>query len=192
MNESFFEKQKPNQEQVFMVKLASVDDWQACKELRLMMCKGNDAKMFGITPENREEIIKEEEAESEKEWKEKLSGDGVFGVLAWSGSEPIGTGFAKRREDKEDWFIYSGYVRPGFRGGVGKKIFAARLFEIIKRGGKKVVLGVKAINATSIHVAESFCFKKVEENSSYEGFYMELKDVNDPEVVRKINGVLNA
>ncbi|MFA5840861.1 MAG: GNAT family N-acetyltransferase [Candidatus Paceibacterota bacterium] len=193
MAENPFKNKQSNQEKLEVrVEIAKSDDWMVCKELRVIMCKGDDAEMFGITREGREEIIKEEEAESENEWKEKLSGDSAFGVLAWSDSKPIGIGLAKRREEKGDWYIYSGYVKPDSRGGVGKKILATRLEEIQRRGGKKVMLGVKATNATSISIAESFGFKKVEYAENKEGFYMELEDVNAPEVIKKINEVLNA
>lgn len=192
MTEDPFKNKQQKQEELVTVRLASPKDWKECKKLRVMVIKGKDAEMFGITPEEREEIIKEEEAEDEKEWEEKLLGSDAFGVLAWNGSNPIGIGLAKKREEKGDWYIYSGYVKPDSRGGVGKKMFSMRLEEIRKRGGKKVMLGVKAINKISISIAESFGFKKAEYVDEKDGFYMELEDVNAPEVIKKIDEVLNA
>lgn len=174
------------------LRLAGPEDWRVCKELRLLQHSGNDAGMFGVTPENRNQRISKIEIKNEEEWKKELSDENIFIVLPWVGSEVAGIGSAKKREIEKDWYIFSGYVKENFRSmGIGKKMFAARLEEIRKRGGVKVMLSVKAVNATSIQIAEFFGFKKREEGSSSEGFYMELKDVNNSEVIKKIEEVLN-
>src|SRR3989344_5081058 len=99
MNEGLFK----NKEKLdIRVEMAKPEDWETCKVLKLESLKGKDAYKFGVTPDNKEERIKKEEDKGEQEWKDRLVGDNVFGVLAWSGTIPMGIGLVKAREDKED------------------------------------------------------------------------------------------
>ncbi|HEV7423784.1 MAG TPA: GNAT family N-acetyltransferase [Candidatus Paceibacterota bacterium] len=184
-------KLKPDQEKLNIeIRLANAEDWEACRDLRIEAVTGEDAKMFGVTPENREKrIIKE--TRNKDEWISRLTDKG-FGFLAWNGSEAVGVGLAIKDNINDEWFMYGGYVRENTRGGVGRKIFAMRLNEILKRGGHRVTMGVKVINGKSIHIAESFGFKRIEKDASPEGFFMLLEDVNNPEVIGKINQAINA
>jgi RimJ/RimL family protein N-acetyltransferase len=174
-----------NEQLDIKTELATEKDWEAYKELRLLALSGKDKEIMGSTPQ---QIIKEK-AKSEQEWKKDLSSDDMFVVLSWNGSNAIGMGRAmKKDEDTELWYMDSGYVKEygDFRNkGIGKGIFKARLDEIKKRGGKKVFLGIKSNNAPSIHVAESFGFKKVDkdEDSSDKGYYFELNLTTKPKDV---------
>jgi len=195
MEEIHLDKKLPQQEQLAIrIEIARPEDWEKFKQLKLESFTGEDAKMFGITPDDKDGRLEKERSMDYKGWSERLAGEYVFGVLAWSGSDAVGMGLAKRvgKDKNKEWYMYSGYIKPDFRGGIGKKLFAIRLNEIRNRGGKKVSVGVKTINARSIHIITSFGFKRVEEGSSDEGFYLELDDVNAPEVVKKIDEVLNA
>jgi len=49
----------------------------------------------------------------------------------------------KNKKEEGVWSVGSAFIEDNLQGrGVGKKMFAARLLEIIKRGGKKVEAGV--------------------------------------------------
>ena len=174
-----------NEQLDIKVELATEKDWEAYKELRLLAIVGKDKELMGSTPE---QIIKEK-SRSEEEWKKDLSSQEMFVVLSWNGSNAIGMGRAMEKDGVEKlWYMDSGYVKEGEdlrNRGIGKGIFKARLDEIIKRSGKKVFLGIKSNNAPSIHVAESFGFKKVDkdEDSSDGGYYFELDLTTKPKDV---------
>ncbi len=173
------------------VEIAKPEDWEAYKEIRLMAITGNDAEMFGVTSDPSR--VKEEQSRGDIEWKKNLSSTDMFIVLSWINTQVVGMGLARKREEKQDWYMGHGYVKENFRGmEAGKKMFAKRLDEIRKRGGTRVTIGVKAYNNTSIHIAESFCFTKVDDGVSLIGLYMVLEDLNDPKVITRISEVLNA
>ena len=180
--------EEPMEKLAVSVRLAtsSPEDLEAFKELRHLALTGKDSEMFGMS--SHPEQVEEERNRTDLELSENK-----FIVLSFESSRAIGIGIARKREKEDDWWMGAGYIREDCRGrGIGKKMFAKRLQEIINRGGRKVTLAVKAVNAKSIHIAESFGFKKVDEGASDEGFYMQLENVNNPEVVKKINEVLNA
>mgnify|MGYP001618423029 CR=1 FL=1 len=166
------------------VEIAKSEDWQACKELRLLSITGEDAKMFGQTPEEVQAQINK----SEQEWRKETASDEMFSVLAWNSSEPVGLGRVNKVEGM--WRIRNGYVKPEFRNmGIQQKIIALRLQEIKKRGGTKVRTGIKINNPTSLHVAEKFGFKVIKTDESW---YIMESDLTNPEVIKKIDEALNA
>jgi ribosomal protein S18 acetylase RimI-like enzyme len=179
-----------NLEKHFKVEIATPDEWEAYRDLRLQAITGKDADMYSITsdPERLEKV----KNRSEEEWKNDLSRPDVFVVITRSNSEVIGIGVARKKEE-EIWHMGAGYTKEEFRGiGVGKKMFAKRLDEIVKRGGKKVTVGAKHTNTRSIHISESFGFKLVNQGlypTRHEEYLMEL-DLTDPEVIKKINETL--
>ena len=179
-----------NQEKYFKVEVAKPEDWEKYRDLRIQAITGTDKDMYRITsfPERVEKIKNRTEAE----WKNDLSGPDIFVVLSWNGSDPIGMGLARKTEEKS-WHMGAGYTKENFRGmGVGKKMFAKRLDEIRRRGGTKVTVGAKMINTRSIHISESFGFKRVDKDthpSHYEECLMEL-DLTDSEVILKISEAL--
>jgi len=145
------------------IKLATPEDWQKCRDLRLEAITGEDREMFGLTPE--EETI--EKNKSEQEWRAESNSDTMFSVLAWNDAEAIGLARAKQEEEKV-WRIRNGYVKPEFRKmGIGQKMFALRLGEIKRRGATKVRTGIKPDNVASLHVAEKFGFKKVSQDENF-------------------------
>ncbi len=136
------------------VNLASEDDWQDYKKMRLAAITSKDAKMFGFN-------LKKEMEMSEEDWRE-LSRGNKFVVLAWCGTESIGVGFANENAEKNYWWFRSGYVFDEYqRKGIGRRIFKSRLEEVKKRGGKKIRLGLNGCNDRSYNLAQSYGFKKI-------------------------------
>ena len=201
MNEDIFKKQPGYNKEKLQVKveLATPENWKECKRLRLLELTGEDAEMFGAGPKHPEKL-EEEQKRGEKEWREDLSPENkdVFFVLSWKGPNAVGLGRASQRGEGV-WRMAWGYTEKSFRKqGFGTKNFALRLKNIIERGGKKVTIGVKANNKDSISLAKSFDFKtddtipiKLQKMFKYSGYNMEL-DLSNPEVIKKINEVLNA
>lgn len=171
------------------VKLATQDDWKACKDLRLESITLYP-EVYGLT----EEEFEEENNQSDEEWKKETDSETMFSVLAWDGSKAVGLG-RTRRINNNSWFIRNGYVKKEFWGrGLQPRMIALRLLEITKRGGIKAITGVKVDNNKSIKNLESFGFKTFQTKlQNGEEFYMmELDNLNSPEVIKKINEVLNA
>ena len=168
-----------------IVELATEEYWKTYKELKFLAISGKDKEMMGSTPEQ----IIEAQARSEQEWKNDLSGEDIFVELVFNGSEGVGMARAiKKDEDTGLWYIDSVYVKEGKdlrNKDIGKNIYTFILEEIKKRGGKKVFLGIKFENAPSIHVAESFGFKKIGKNEDLSdgGYYFELDLTTKPKDV---------
>ncbi|HTE48875.1 MAG TPA: GNAT family N-acetyltransferase [Candidatus Paceibacterota bacterium] len=189
MNGNSFENQKPPQEQLALrIEIATEKDYEAYKKLRIEAVTGSDAQMFGVTPE--EVVI--EQSRSDSEWKESLSGDDKFIILLWGGTEAIGCVRARMTKEKGVWSLSSGYIKPGFRGqGIGKKMYAAPLREIKKRGGEKVQIGVNIVNEKSLNIAQIFGFKSVIVTNVKGRDWNEMDlDLTNPEVIKKIDEVL--
>jgi predicted acetyltransferase len=155
-----------------LVELATKEDLEGYKKLRLEAIKSGDAEMFGVTPES----LKEEEEKTDEQWLKDILGPSNFIVVARNGDEIIGMGAARREtEDGSQWRIRQGYVQPKFRNSperIGKQMFQARLDEIKKRGAKSVMTAVKSNNVVSTHIIESFGFKKVTEHSGDTGLFI--------------------
>lgn len=182
MNENPFKKQEKLD---IKVELATPNDWQACKDLRIFSITGSDADMYGLTPEEKDEELGKDEAQ----WRRESCGDEMFSVLSWSGPEAIGLSRAKQ-EGEGVWRIRNGYVKPDFRNkGIDQKMFSLRLNEIRRRGGTKVVTGIMIKNKVSVHIAEKFGFKIVHSDDIW--YRMEL-DLSSPEIIKKIDEALNA
>ncbi len=188
MNEDPF-KSKQERSSV-RIEVATPRYWKEFKKLRLEAVTGRDAKMFGVNV-NTPEKLAQEVGRTDLQWQEELVLKDKFTILAWAGKEAIGMGRAERFEKLGVWYMFAGYVRPEFRGGLGKKIFAKRLKEIIKQGGGIVRMRSKTYNSVSIGLAESFGFSKKFEDTSDDEVVMELRDLKSPEVVKKIEEVLN-
>lgn len=169
------------------IEIATPKDWEDCKKIVLEGITGNDAQMFGLTQEKIENV-KERTREI---WRDFLEEDeNEFVLLCRDNSETIGIITAKK--ENQEWYVGSLYIKENFRRkGIGAKLFATCLNEIRNRGAEKITLGIKANNFKSINLVSSFHFKRLED-SSEAWFYMLLDNVNDPEVIKKINEVLNA
>ncbi len=174
------------------VEIATPADWQEFKNLTLEAYTSKDSWKFGITESNKDKRLENENAMGEIEWEKELSGKN-FGVLSRVKDEAVGMGLVERREDGLGyWFFHSGYLKEKYRGqGIGQEMFVRRLKEILRRGGGKVVLAVKAANKESISLAEKFGFEKPADYQSEEGFFMELKNVSNPDLISKINEALD-
>ncbi len=165
MNENPFANQpspandpKKENKEVLAVKveIATPENWEAYKKLRLKAVTGEDAEMLN----SRE--VKRDRSKGDDEWKKDLEhNEETFFVLAWNGNEAVGMGKAYNLGEGV-WNLGAGYVEEELRGkGIGKKVWIARIEEIKKRGGIKVVTGIKYKNEKSLRVAESLGFKKV-------------------------------
>ncbi len=191
------EPKKSSQEQLVIdVEIAGPEDWEAYRDLRLEAISGDDSEMFG------EGVKARDRAKTDLDWQKDVAPDNknMFVVLAWHGDEAIGMGIAERREKEEGaWRMTSGYVKKKFRGeGVGKKMFAFRLEDIIRQGGKKVTLGIRAKNAPSLRIPESLGGKirrtwatELQKISKIGWHNVEI-DLTDPKVVREIADTLDA
>ncbi len=200
MNENIFKNQQAKQERLLVkVELAKPENWKECKELRLLELTDDTAEMFAAGPKHPEKL-EEEQKRGEKEWREDLSPENksMFFVLSWHNSNAVGLGRAIQKTEGI-WHMGWAYTKKEFRKkGFGTKNSARRLKEIIERQGKKVTIAVKATNKESISIAKNFGFEsddkiptKLQKVFKYRGYYMEL-DLTNPEVIKKINDVLNA
>ncbi len=168
MNENPFENkssqlQKPdalvqkNREALdIKVRIATPDDWQALKKIRLAAIDSEDVKMFGP------KLVAKDRARTDEQWKEELSPDNkdLFYVLASEGSEIKGMGRSSYYSDEDAWYISSAWTEKDFRGRVFPRT-ALSLFkdEIKKRGGSKVIIGVKSNNTRSMSLYKALGFK---------------------------------
>lgn len=175
----------PTQEKLAVrVEIATEKDWEAYKKIRLESINGPDANMFGP------KTAAKDRAKSNEEWKSDLiTRADHFVVMSWQGSEAIGLSSASERREKGLWHLGSAYVKPELRGGLGKKMLALRMREIIRRGGKKVEAGMRPNNEITKHLCGSFGFKKAPPEDVWE---MMEADLTDPVVIKKINEVLDA
>ena len=127
---------------------------------------------------------------SDQEWQEDLSrSENMFTVLSWSGSEVVGMGAAREKEEKRFWHMGSAYVKPEFRGGAGRKMLAFIIRKIFDRGGSKVEVGVKPGNERSMRLCKSLGFKKV---GMSDGWQMLELSLADGEAIKRIQDILNA
>lgn len=178
------------------IEIATEKDWEACKDIRLEAITSEDADMFAITSEK----VKKEQGKNENDWRKDLQRDDLFVVLSWNGSQAVGINLVLKKKE-EVWHAEFGYVKKEFRSqGIHTKMLARDLSEIIKKGGKKVTGNVLADNVASLNVCEKFGFKKIndqlekvvlESGTEHDFFRMEL-DLTNPEVIKKIDNVLNA
>jgi ribosomal protein S18 acetylase RimI-like enzyme len=171
------------------VELATVDDWEECKRLRLLEVTGEDAKMFGAGPKE----VSVEENRTKEDWQYALSSNDMLFVLSKNGSKSVGLGRAIKEKGKEGvWRLGWGYTEKDFRNkGFGTKNSMLRLKELLKRGAKEAMLYVKSDNKDSFRVQESLGFKIVKVYppliaGEAEDCLMML-DLTNPDVIKKIN-----
>ena len=191
-------KRNTNETLDFKIELATPDDWEVCKEMRILALSSDDGDMLGVTPENREEILRKENEKGEKEWREELSDPNKLIFLPKNCVEPIG--LSRATQAKEGiWDLHNSYIKEEFQGkGFGKKLFATRLKEIIKHGGVKARGFLVLNNDKNLYVAESFGAKVINKISAIAKYgtrtikYNVIEiNLTDPEVIKKVNEVLN-
>lgn len=148
-----------NEELDITVSIPTSEQWEEYKYIRLRaVTLGREA--FGLT----DEIVKQEQERPESKWREFLQMKNAFPVLARHKEKVIGFGRANQSDsDPEAWTIHSLFIEPEYRKrGIPEKIFAARIKEIKKRGGKKIYVSIEPTKKSVIEVATSFGFKKSE------------------------------
>jgi L-amino acid N-acyltransferase YncA len=183
-----------NQEQLsVVVELATKKDWEAYKKLRLEAIGGKYQEVFGAGPQK----LEEESRRTPEEWQDDLSREDMFVILAWDKEEPVGMARALERE-KGIWRTQSGYVVEKLQNQhIGRKLFAARILEIKKRGAGKVSMMVEAENERSIHLNEKLGFRKTTDepqaDKTQDGkefrFYRMEMDLTD-EIIRQAEEIL--
>lgn len=180
--ESNLEKLKPKFE---IVESPSPEILRAIKELRISVTQNPEDAFYLVTSP------KKEMAKTSEQTREEFFGKGKFIVAVKVGSDLVGMNRAEERENGL-WYVGGSCVRADSRG-VGQKMAATRLIEIRRRGGKKVIVAVKKRNSKNIHILQKLGFTLTRENNPFPhgGFDMEL-DLTDPEIVKKIESILNA
>ncbi|MES2930303.1 MAG: GNAT family N-acetyltransferase [Patescibacteria group bacterium] len=185
MNE--FLSPKPNQENLpIKVEVATLNDWEDCKNLRIEEISGKDSEMFGFFAK---EDLEKEQNKNKEDWQRRLSQDNEFFVLSRVNSQAVGFGNAMKK-DNNLWRIRWGFVKEKFRGhGIQKKIIILRLKEILKRGGKIVESGVVAKNEKSFKNLTEIGFKIADTHMIREEIYSYTMtvDLSDPEIIKNIN-----
>lgn len=180
-------------------RIAGSEDWEKLRDFRLAALDSEDRRKLATSKRDLLSV----KGRTEQQWKDVFRDgkgeDGVdrFTVFIPSDTEIAGMGRAENREGI--WELYNLYVEKKFRGiGISSEITAVRLNEIRVRGGKLVKTHIKEGNTESLGNAQSFGFKRVATTVGKlqeiwnRGFYrMVLEDVNAPEVVKRINEVLN-
>jgi len=177
-NQPLGHRTSQNEQLGIRAKIATPEDWQSYKNMRIAAITGEDKEMFGVDSDPLR--VEEEKKRLDTDWQNDLSADKIdqFVVLAWVGSEAIGIVRVKERPEKGIWYLTSGYSKKDSRGKVfPPKVFTEIVNEVRKRGGSKVLMGVKAKNQTMIRLATLLGFRKVETEPDAPGFYMEL-DIN--------------
>jgi GNAT superfamily N-acetyltransferase len=171
------------------LEIAKSGDEQVCLDLMREARTGSDAEMFNVAPE---EIEQEGDLNW---WKKVLSPDSpesknIFFGLAFIGSEAQGIGRIKKTDKEGVWTMGRFYVQRKSRGKFfPPKALARALDEIRARGGSKVVINVDPKN-TANRLYEILGFKTVP--SSHVGYNeMELDNLDSPELLDKINAVLD-
>ena len=192
-------KSNVNETLDFKIELANPDDWEVCKEMRILALSSDDGDMLGVTSENIEELLRKENEKGEKEWREELSDPNKLIFLPKNGVEAIG--MSRVTQAKEGiWDLHNSYIKDEFQGkGFGKKLFATRLNEIIKRGGVKARGFLVLNNDRNLHIAESIFRARVVNKISAITKYgirtikYNVIEINltDPEVIKKIDEVIN-
>ncbi len=187
------ERFNPHQEQApVKIEFATIDDWEKCKELRLLEISGDYSEMFGYITE---EELEQEKNKTKEEWQNDiLSQDKIF-VLPKTQTEYAGFGRAiKKSKTDTIWRLQWDYVKREFRGqGIQKKMIALRLKEILKRGGTEADAGFIAWNQKSLNNYKSFGFEVSQvhmKNSKVPSpepvIYIAKIDLSNPAVIKKI------
>lgn len=164
MNEDpFKQKNMPgfvsgNQEKNIKTRIATPEDWQVLKNIRLLALDSDDAEMFGP------KITAIDKARSDEDWKAELNPDkkDQFYLLSFSGQDAIGMLKVSYYREADDWYISSAYTKEDSRGKVfPRAVIALIIEEVKKRGGSKLGIGVRKINVRSMRLYELLGFKKV-------------------------------
>jgi hypothetical protein len=191
------EEKKDAQERLHIeIRVAGPEDWEAYKQIRTIAVNSKDANFL-----NTIEVVKDKirnTVNDNEKWKKDLNRDDFFVFLAWSQNNVVGMGYAVD-QGKGIWRLGGGYVLDNFRGiHVGRKMWTARIREIQKRGGLKVVTGIKYKNKKTQNLAQSIDFQEVDFLTRvmrtksiitpliFQGFEL---DLTDPKVIKHLEEV---
>jgi ribosomal protein S18 acetylase RimI-like enzyme len=133
------------------IKIAQPPDWQEYKEIRLESLK-ESPQAFGGTFAN-------ESSQTDDQWKERITDNRRFFVLAQEGGATIGITGAKKVGDT-DWTIVAVYLTPESRGkGYSKQLLSSVLQELKSRGAKLVTLTVNTEQKSAIKLYQGLGFQ---------------------------------
>lgn len=173
------------------LRLATPEDWETVKDLRIEAITGEDKEMFfGDHPEWAEG----DKTKTEKEWKSELLDQKNFTILSYNNDKVVGFGRGwENPKHPGAYYIGHAFTKKEFRGNdAGKKVFASRLREVINRHGKLITHGVWHKNDKMIGISESFGFKKIFDKPNDDGFYaMALSDLDNPVLLKQISEILD-
>lgn len=131
------------------------DDWQQLRDLRLQALKN--------APRAFDQTVEEASAQSESEWKHKLTTGRYF--CAKEGGKLVGmVCVVKDKGEKREHVlnVYSVYVAPEARGkGVAKALFDRVMQEASDGVTKKIRLQVASDNESAKGLYENFGFQQV-------------------------------
>jgi ribosomal protein S18 acetylase RimI-like enzyme len=95
-----------------------------------------------------------------------------FYTLAWEvdGRFVAGITLSQQGNDKQRWYIFNVATHPDFRGrGLARNLVAAALDHVRARGGKRVLLDVRADNVAAYNLYRSVGFLHLETSTTLKG-----------------------
>ncbi len=95
-----------------------------------------------------------------------------FYTLAWEvdGRFVAGITLSQQGNDKQRWYIFNVATHPDFRGrGLARKLVSAALDHVRVRGGKRVLLDVRADNMPAYNLYRSLGFLHLETSTTLKG-----------------------
>ncbi len=102
-----------------------------------------------------------------------------FYTLAWEvdGRFVAGITLSQQGSDKQRWYIFNVATHPDFRGrGLARKLVTAALDHVRARGGKRVLLDVRADNVAAYNLYTSVGFLHLETSTTLKGTLSHLPD----------------
>ncbi|MBP7686329.1 MAG: GNAT family N-acetyltransferase [Thermoflexales bacterium] len=102
-----------------------------------------------------------------------------FYTLAWEVDSRFVAGItlSQQGSDKQRWYIFNVATHPDFRGrGLARKLVTAALDHVRARGGKRVLLDVRADNVAAYNLYASVGFLHLETSTTLKGTLSHLPD----------------
>lgn len=173
--------------------LAKPEDWASLASIRIEGLKQNPDAFIGVNSPSVPE------SSDERKWKEYIDDPNRFYLFAKKDSGVIGFAGAYIDYDEKEtpegvWCVQWAYIKPEFRGkGVGERMYAKRLNEIINRGSKSAIGFVLRANQNFdnvMHLNKKLGFEEVVLTPPKH--YVKLRiDLTNPEVIKKISEALD-
>lgn len=176
----------------FSLEFATENDWEAVRDLRVEAITGKDQKMFiGDNPD----WIKFDTDRTEKEWRDEIKDPKNFTILSYADKKLIGMGRGWENPEVPGIYLLGhAYTKEEFRGNdFGKKNFASRIREVIRRHGIHIMLNIWKDNTTMMTLSKSFGLELRSDKPNDKGFYtMDLSNLENPELLKKLDEVLDS